>query len=110
MFDLASAAVLGLVLYGLVEAFKSLVWGTTTDRIRVVGAFGLSLLTVMLVAWSDFSHEQVVLNRALDTLNFGSQVVIAILMMGLGVTAFKGVKAVRNIGQNENVDDYPKAA
>lgn len=101
MFDLTSAVVLGLVLFGLVEAAKNLIWGTNRERVIVASALAVSVITVVLVAASDFAHEQVVLDRSLDSLNFASQLVVALLLAGLAAAAFKGVQAVRNIGENQ---------
>lgn len=101
MFDLTSAAVVAFLLFGLVEAVKNLLWGTNKERVIVAAAFVVSLVTIVLVAASDFAHEQVVLDRPLDSLNFASQLVIALLAMGLAAAAFKGVQAVRNIGENQ---------
>lgn len=104
MFDIGSAVVLGLVLMGLVAMARALVLGPNADRLKVVICLVVSVVAVLLVAASDFAHEQVVLDRALDTLNFWSQMVVALLLAGIASASWQGVKAVRSIGQN-----YPDA-
>ncbi len=107
MFDIGSAVVLGLVLTGLVVLARSLIYGSTSDRVMVVTCLVVSIIAVQLVAASDFASEQVVLDRALNSLNFASQLVVSLLLSGLAATAWQGVKAVRNIGQNDNPPPPP---
>jgi uncharacterized membrane protein len=100
MFDIGSAVILGLVLMGLIDVARTLVEGPNKSRIQVAVVIVVCAVTVLLVAASDFAHEQVVLNRPLDSLNFASQMVIVVLLIGLASAAWKGIKAVSNIGQN----------
>ena len=98
MFDIGSAVVLGLVVMGLVALVHSLVLGTGADRIRVLCCLAVSVVAVVLVAASDFAGEQVLLDHKLSTLNFASQMIVALLLAGLAAAAWQGVKAVSNIG------------
>lgn len=102
MFDIGSAVVLGLVLTGLVVLARSLIYGTTTDRVVALVCLAVSVVAVQLVAASDFASEQVVLDRALNSMNFWSQLVVALLLSGIAATVWQGIKAVRNIGQNQD--------
>lgn len=101
MFDLESALILGLVVLGLVSQVRSVVYGDKSDRISVAACFAVSLVAVLLVAASDFAHEQVVLDRPLDSLNFWSQLVIVVLVAGIASAAWQAYKKVGNVGQNE---------
>lgn len=98
MFDLASAVVLGLVVMGLVTMAMAVKDGKWAE---VVICLAVSFGAVMLVAASDFAHEQVVLDRPLDTLNLASQAVVALLIAGVAATAWETLKAAKNIGQNQ---------
>lgn len=100
MFDIGSAVVLGLVLMGLVALAKTLIDGPGRDRIIVLVCFVVAFIAVMLVAASDFAHEQVVLDRTLDSLNFWSQLVIVVLLTGLASAAWQGIKAVSRVGSS----------
>lgn len=102
MFDISSAVILGLVVLGLIAIAKTLYEGSARDRIIVAICFLVSLVTVVLVAASDFASEQVVLDRPLSTLNFGSQLVVVILLTGTASAAYEGLKAVKNIGENHS--------
>lgn len=101
MFDLASAVVLGLVVLGLVSLVHSLILGTNADRVKVVVCLAVSVVAVVLVAASDFAHEQVVLDRPLDSLNFASQLVVSLLIAGIASAAWQGYQTVKNVGQNQ---------
>ncbi len=107
MFDIGSAVVLGLVLTGLVVLARSLIYGSNSDRVMVGTCLAVSVVAVQLVAASDFAGEQVVLDRALNSLNFASQLVVSLLLSGIAATVWQGVKAVRNIGQNDNPPPPP---
>lgn len=107
MFDIASAVILGLVVVGLVSQVRSLIYGTKDDRIAVVACLVIAVVAVLVVAASDFGHEQVVLDRPLDSLNIWSQLVVALLVAGVASAAWQGVKAVRNIGANDNLPVPP---
>lgn len=101
MFDTGSAVVLGLVVLGLVQMAKKLIEGTNKERVTVAVCLVVAVVTVLLVAASDFAAEQVVLDRSLESLNFASQMVVALLLAGSAVSLYTiGVKAVSNIGQN----------
>jgi len=101
MFDIGSAVVLGLVLTGLVTMVHTLVVGPGPARVKVLVCLGVAVVVVLLVAASDFAHQQVVLDRSLDTLNFWSQLVVAILLAGLASVAWEGLRAVKNVGSNQ---------
>ena len=101
MFDIGSAIVLGLVLTGLVTLVYSLVVGDTAERIKVAVCLVVSIITVLLVAASDFAKEQVVLDRSLDSLNVPSQLVVALLLAGIAAGIWQGLKAVSNVGENK---------
>jgi hypothetical protein len=90
--------VLGLVLLGLVALAKTLLDGPNRDRLIVLICFVVALIAVLLVAASDFAHENVVLDRPLDSLNFWSQMVIVILATGLASAGWQGIKAVSRVG------------
>lgn len=98
MFDLTNAVILGLVLVGLIAIARTLLFGTNRERVIVVACVIVSFITVMLVAASDFAHEQVVLNRPLDSMNFGSQLVIVVLLVGLASALWQGYKALSHVG------------
>lgn len=100
MFDVASAVVLGLVLTGLVSLVRTVVQGPPADRLKVIICVAVSVVTVLLVAASDFAGDQVVLDRPLDSLNFWSQMVVALLLAGLASVSWQTLRAVKNIGAN----------
>lgn len=101
MLDIGSAVVLGLVLTGLVSLAKTVLEGPPKDRRTVLVCLAVSIVTVQLVAASDFAGEQVVLDRPLNSMNFWSQLVVSLLLVGLASFAWQGVKAVRNVGENQ---------
>lgn len=102
MFDVGSAVILGLVAVGFVSLLKALVWGSTYDRLVAIICVVAAVGAVLLVSASDFASEQVVLNRSLDSLNFGSQLIVALLLSGLASGTWQAYKSVRNIGQNQD--------
>ena len=77
MFDFGNAAVLGLVLVGLVSLAKSLIYGTTESRIVALTCLLIAFVGVQLVAASDFARQQVLLDVPLNAMNFWSQLVVA---------------------------------
>lgn len=100
--DFASAALLIAVIFGVTEFVKNTglldaapKWATQLVALAIgVGA-------VFLIAETVWAHEQVIGDKALDALDTASKIVVGI-MAGLGATVFHvGVKAVRNIGENE---------
>lgn len=101
MFDIGSAIVLGLVLTGLVTLVHSLVVGDSGERLKVAICLVVSVITVLLVAASDFAKDQVVLDRPLSSLNFWSQLVIALLLAGIAAGIWQGLKAFSNVGENQ---------
>ncbi len=102
MFDIGSAIVLGLVLTGLTTLVHSLVVGGKAERIKVGVCLIVSIITVQLVAASDFAKDQVVLDRALNSLNFWSQLVIALLLSGIAAGIWQAFVAVKNVGENQD--------
>lgn len=96
--DIGSAVVLGLVIMGLVTLARSLIYGSKQDRVIAITCLVLGIVAVLLVGASDFAHENVVLDRPLDTLNFWSQLVVGLLLGGVASAAWTGVKAVSRIG------------
>lgn len=100
MFDIGSAIVLGLVLTGLVTLVHSVVVGDNAERLKVAICVVVSVVTVLLVAASDFAKDQVVLDRPLASLNFASQLVVALLLAGIASGIWQGLKAVSNVGEN----------
>src|SRR5678815_1807122 len=100
MLDLGSAVVLGAVVLGLVALARSLIFGTNVDRIVAGVCVVVSVLAVVLVAASDFAHENVVLDRPLDSVNFASQLVIALMLSGFASAGWQALRSVRNIGDN----------
>jgi hypothetical protein len=105
MLDLGQAIVLGLLVVGLIALVKSLVFGPThRDRLLAVLSLVVSFVAVVLIAASDFAHEQVVLDRPLDSLNFASQMVVVILLAGLASGLWQiGAKAVSKIGSSDSL-------
>lgn len=98
-FNLGSAIVLGLVIMGLVSMVHTLVYGPNSDRVKVGACLGVSFLAVVLVAASDFAHQQIILDRPLDSMNFWSQMVIVFLAAGIASGVWQvGPKAISNIG------------
>lgn len=102
MLDLGSAAVVGLVVLGLVALARSLIYGTNQDRVIAGVSLVVGIGAVLLVGASDFAHEQVLLDRPLDTLNGWSQVLLGVLVGGVASAGWQGVKAIRNVGENDN--------
>ena len=100
MFDFGNAAVLGLVLVGLVSLAKSLVYGTTESRIVALTCLLIAFVGVQLVAASDFARQQVLLDVPLNAMNFWSQLVVALLASGIASGIWQGYIAVKNIGQS----------
>jgi hypothetical protein len=100
MFDLSSALVLGLTLTGLVALARSIALGTNTQRIVAITCLVVGIAAVLLVSASNFSSDEVVLNRSLDSLNFWSQLVVGILLAGIAAGIWEGYTAVKNVGHN----------
>jgi hypothetical protein len=99
-FDLKSAVVLGLVLTGLVTQVVKLVSGDNRERLKVVACLGVAIVAVQLVAASDFASTEIVLERPLNSLNFASQLVVAILAAGVASLTWEIVKRIDGIGEN----------
>ncbi len=55
----------------------------------------------MRLCQSDFGHTQVVADKALDTMNGASQVIVGILVGATAVGFDVVQKAIRNVGQND---------
>lgn len=99
MFDLGSAVVLGLVIVGLVSLVYSLIYGDKAARVKAVVCLVVAIVAVSLVGASDFGHENVVLDRPLDTLNFASQMIVALLASGVASGVWQiGAKALSRVG------------
>lgn len=99
--DFGQAALLALLIFVLVAAIDHAV--TLPSAVKIPLAFVLGIVVVILVANSDFGHEQVVMDRPLDTLNGESQVIVGILLGAFATGIDVAQKAVRNIGQNQGV-------
>jgi drug/metabolite transporter (DMT)-like permease len=99
--DIGSAVVLGLVIAGLVALARTLVEGTNPERITVLICLVIGIAAVLLVGASDFADTQIVLDKPLSELNFWSQILVGILAAGLASLTWQGVKAIRNIGDNQ---------
>jgi cell division protein FtsW (lipid II flippase) len=97
------------VLLGLVSLAKSLAFGTNRDRIVAGLTIVIAVVAVLLVAASDFGHTQVVLDVPLDSMNFWSQLVVAVILAGLGSGVWQGLAAVKNVGQNQVAAAQPPA-
>ena len=117
LVELGQAVVLGAVLIGLTQLVMSLIKGPGPSRLVAVVSLVVSIVGVQLVAASDFAETQIVLDRPLNSLNFASQLVIALLAAGTASGLWQIVpKAVKNIGANfdrgQNVppNELPKAA
>jgi hypothetical protein len=100
MFDIGSAVVLGLVGTGLVTLAISLIYGPKDKRISALACLVIAVITVILVAESDFATKEVVLDHSLGSLNFASQMVVALLLAGIMSGIWEALRAVKNIGQN----------
>lgn len=101
MFELGSALVLGLVVVGLISLAKAIVDGPNRTRVIVLICLVISFVTVVLVAASDFAHEQVILKRTLDSMNFASQMIVVVLLTGLAAGIWEGFTTIKNIGHNQ---------
>lgn len=101
MLDLTSAVILGAVLLGLISLVYTLVTGTAQQRVTVAICLAVSIVVVLLVGASDFAHEQVVLNRPLDSLSVISQLLVAILLAGIASAMWETLRAAKNIGANQ---------
>lgn len=97
--DFAQAGLLALLIFVLVAALDHVV--TLPPAVKIPLAFVLGILVVVLVAASDFGHEQVVMDKPLDTLNGASQVVVGLLLGALATGIDQGLKAIKNVGQNQ---------
>lgn len=98
--DLGSAVVLGLVLIGLTQLVMSVL--NPTKRLVAIVSLVVAIAAVQLVAASDFASTEIVLDRALNSMNFASQLVISLLAAGVASGVWQiGAKAVSNIGQNQ---------
>src|SRR5262245_43144881 len=100
--DLTSAVILGAVVLGLVSMARTALNGATKDRLTVVIVLVVSIVAVLLVAASDFGSTQVILSRSLDKMNFWSQLVVGVLLAGLGSGGWEALRAVKNIGDNQS--------
>lgn len=99
MFDLTSAVVLAAVVMGLVFLLKTLLPDGVSPKIVAVLCVVVGILAVLIVGASDFAHDQVVLNRPLDSLNLASQILVGFLVGGGAAASYKTLSAISNIGQ-----------
>lgn len=97
--DFGQASLLALLIFVAVAAVDQIV--TLPSAVKIPLAFALGILVVVLVAASDFGHEQVVMDRPLDSLNGASQVVVGLLLGAFATGIDQGLKAIRNVGQNQ---------
>lgn len=97
-FNLAGAAILAATLVGLVSLAKTFAFGTQRERVTAGIVLAVSVVAVFLVAASDFAHTQTVLDRPLDQMNVWSQLVVAVLVAGLGAGGWETLKKVADIG------------
>jgi hypothetical protein len=82
---------------------NTLVNGPWASRKVAIIAIVVAVVGVQLVAASDFAETEIVLDRALNSMNFWSQLVISLLAAGIGSGVWQiGSKAVSNIGQNHD--------
>jgi hypothetical protein len=107
--DFGDAALLTVVLLGLGQQVKNLVFGTWEERKTVLLVLGTALVTVFLVAESAWGNEQIVNGRALDQLGWASLVLIAVVLSGMASTGYEALKQVGNIGQNRLTKVQTKA-
>lgn len=102
MNDLSGAVVLGLVVVGLVSWARTMIEGPNKSRLISGVCLVVGVVAVLLVGASDWSHEQVVLNKSLDSLNFWSQLLLGVLVGGFASGSWETLRAVKNIGDNQS--------
>jgi uncharacterized membrane protein AbrB (regulator of aidB expression) len=100
--DLSQAVLPGILVFAIIAAITQATGGRLPSSVKVPLAFVLGIAAVVAVAASDFGHTQVVADKALDTLNGASQVIVGLLVGSVAVGIDVAQKAVRNIGQNDN--------
>lgn len=104
--DLTRAVILLAVVGGIVELVKALLGDRAKNpRVLVGVVIVASFGATFLLRYSVWAHDQVVNGKALDTLNTGSLIVVAIMVAAAESVVFLGGKAVlgavANIGQNQ---------
>lgn len=99
--DLSQAVLPGILVFAVIAGIDAASKGSLPSAVKVPLAFVLGIVAVVAVAASDFGHAQIVADRALDTLNGASQVIVGVLVGATAVGIDVVQKAVRNIGENQ---------
>lgn len=99
--DFGNATMLMAALAGLTQLAKTAWKGTKEQRITVALVVVLSILAVFLLAASVWAHEQVLGGHPLDSLDFGSKLVVALFLSGAASALWEGYSALKNIGSNQ---------
>lgn len=99
--DTGQAVLLGIVLLGLIQEVKTLVWGSNKDRATVAIVNGCALAATFLVAETVWGNEQIIGGQQLGLLDWASKLVVALVLGGVAAGGWETITSVRNIGQNQ---------
>jgi len=105
--DVTKAVALLAVAGGMVELAKGLLPAAWRQNARVLVALCVlaGFASTFLVRYSVWAHEQVIGDKALDTLGTGSLIVVAIAVAAAECAVFRVLKAsavaVSNVGENQ---------
>lgn len=105
--DLSQALLPGFLVFAIIAGISEATGGNLHSAVKVPLAFILGIATVVLVAQSDFGHSQIVADKALDTLNGASQVIVGLAVGATAVIVNVAQNAVKNIGQNQGSGNLP---
>lgn len=101
--DFAVPALLGVLVFVLVEAFKQV----APDRLlefkgsTIAAALAIGVGAAFLVAESAWGSESVFGKKILSEINAGSVVIVGLLAGAFAVGIHKGLEAVKHIGENQ---------
>ena len=98
--DFGQAALLIALVYAITRWFGTIV--TPPSWVTPIIAMSIAVGAVFLVAETVWAPENIVSGHALDNLDWASKLVAGVLL-GAGANVLdQGIKAVRNVGENEN--------
>ena len=98
--DFESAAFLLVVLTGLSQLVKKLVFGTPQERKIALTVLATCVATVMMVGESAWGNDNLVAGHSLGALDIISRLLVAVVLTGGATTIWEGLGDVSNIGEN----------
>lgn len=97
----AHAAFLAAIVFALVEGTKR-VFPDLSPRATAAVGLVIGQAAVFLVAYSDWAKDTEVGGKTLDNVNIAALIAVGLLAWGLAVAGFEGLKAIKNIGANQD--------